>query len=333
MRGAIIGDIIGSTHEFKNKATTKEFELFPQGSTFTDDTVLTIAVYDSLKNNIPLEQSFMKWIEKYPDRGYGGMFFNWVLSKNKQPYGSKGNGAAMRVSSVGWLFNTEEDVLREAKRVSEITHNHIEGIETAQAVAMCIYLSRKKRSKEEIKEYIENRFKYDLGRTVEQVRDTYEYSELAINTVPQSIICFLDSNSFEDSIRNAVYLGGDSDTLAAITGSISEAYYGLDEELWSRAKLYLKEDMIKLLDEEDPYIDYFGILLEDVLISREKAFKNGRVSFTKDYTCFRCGNTDLEQFYACNSEKCWRDLCGVGGECIFCNKCMDIVEFEEREVS
>ncbi len=243
MRGAIIGDIIGSTHEFTNRVSSKGFELFPYGSTFTDDTVLTIAVYDSLKNNIPLEKSFMKWIEKYPDRGYGGMFFNWVLSKKKEPYGSKGNGAAMRVSSVGWLYDTQEDVLREAKRVSEITHNHTEGIESAQAVAMCIYLGRKKKGKEEIREYIEDRFKYDLSRTVDEVRDSYEYSELAIDTVIPSIVCFLDSNSFEDSIRNAVYLNGDADTLGCITGSISEAYYGLDIKLWEMAKEYLKEEI------------------------------------------------------------------------------------------
>ncbi len=248
MRGAIIGDIVGSTHEFVDRVNSKEFELFPYGSTFTDDTVLTMAVYDSLKNHIPLEKSFMKWVEKYPNRGYGGMFFGWVLSKKKEPYDSKGNGSAMRVSPVGWLYDTEEDVLREAKRVSEITHNHIEGIESAQAVAMCIYLSRKKRSKEEIREYIKDRFKYDLSRTVEQVRDTYEYSELAINTVPQSIICFLDSNSFEDSIRNAVYLGGDADTLACITGSISEAYYGLDIKLWKKAREYLPEEIVYLIN-------------------------------------------------------------------------------------
>ena len=247
MIGAIIGDIIGSTYEFSNKVTSKEFELFPYGSTFTDDTVLTIAVYDSIKNNIPLEQSFMNWINKYPNRGYGGMFFGWILSKKKEPYGSKGNGSAMRVSSVGWLYDTEEDVLREAKRVSEITHNHIEGIETAQAVAMCIYLARNKKSKEEIKEYIESKFKYVLSKSVQEIRDGYIRSELAIDTIPQSIICFLDSNSFEESIRNAVYLGGNADTLAAITGSISEAYYGLDEEIWEKAKGYLPEDMLDLI--------------------------------------------------------------------------------------
>jgi len=251
MRGAIIGDIVGSTYEFGHRVTSKEFELFPQGSKFTDDTVLTIAVYDSLKNNIPLGQSFMKWIERYPDRGYGGMFFNWILSKNKQPYGSKGNGAGMRVSSVGWMFNTEEEVLREAKRVSEITHDHIEGIQSAQAVAMCIYLARNKKSKEDIKKYIEKRFSYDLSKTVDTIRDEYVRSELAIDTIPQSIVCFLDSNSFEDSIRNAISLGGDADTLACITGSISEAYYGLDEGMWSRAKGYLTEEIREVLGEKE----------------------------------------------------------------------------------
>ena len=249
MRGAIIGDIVGSTYEFGHRVTSKEFELFPPGSKFTDDTVLTIAVYDSLKNNIPLEQSFMKWIEKYPDRGYGGMFFNWILSKNKQPYGSKGNGAGMRVSSVGWLFNTELEVLREAKRVSEITHDHTEGIQSAQAVAMCIFLSRNKKSKEDIKKYVEDMFKYDLSKSVDTIRDEYVRSELAIDTIPQSIVCFLESNSFEDSIRNAISLGGDADTLACITGSISEAYYGLDEEMWGKAKGYLTGEIVKLLEE------------------------------------------------------------------------------------
>ncbi|MDX9739269.1 MAG: ADP-ribosylglycohydrolase family protein [Candidatus Dojkabacteria bacterium] len=252
MRGAIIGDIIGSTREFSSKVTTKEFELFPYGSTFTDDTVLTIAVYDSLKNSIPLEQSFMKWIEKYPNRGYGGMFFEWILSKEKKPYGSKGNGSAMRVSPVGWLYETEEDVLKEAKRVSAITHDHIEGIESAQAVAMAIYMARNRKSKEEIKEYVEEKFKYDLSKSLDEVRDSYEYNELAIGTVPFSFICFLESNSFEDSIRNSISLGGDADTLAAITGSISEAYYGLDEEMWEKAKGYLTEEMREVLGWGNP---------------------------------------------------------------------------------
>jgi len=248
MKGAIIGDIVGSTREFVERVKTKEFELFPVGSTFTDDTVLTIAVYDALKNNIQYEESFMKWVEKYLDRGYGGMFFNWILSKKKEPYGSKGNGAPMRVSPVGWLFNTEEDVLREAKRSAEVTHNSKEGIDSAQAVAMCIYMGRSKKSKEDIRRYVEEKFKYDLSKSVDEVRDTYEYNELASTTVPECIICFLESNSFEDSIRNAISLGGDADTLAAITGSMAEAFYGVDEEMWNRAKLYLPKEMLEILE-------------------------------------------------------------------------------------
>lgn len=248
MKGAIIGDIVGSTREFVERVKSKDFELFPVGSTFTDDTVLTMAVYDALKNNIPYEESFYKWVEKYLNRGYGGMFFDWILSKKKEPYGSKGNGAAMRVSPVGWLFNTEEDVLREAKRSAEVTHNSKEGIDSAQAVAMCIYLGRNKKSKEDIKEYIEKNFKYDLSKSVDEVRDAYEYNELASTTVPECIICFLESNSFEDSIRNAISLGGDADTLAAITGSMAEAYYGLDDNIWETARRYLPKDMLETLE-------------------------------------------------------------------------------------
>jgi|GEM_PF-778268 ADP-ribosylglycohydrolase len=267
MKGAIIGDIIGSTHEFCNNVLNTAFELFPAHTTFTDDTVLTIAVYDALKNNISYEEAFMKWINKYPSRGYGGMFGSWITSKEKKPYGSKGNGAGMRVSAVGWLFDTEEDVLREAKRSAEITHDHVEGIESAQAVAMCIYMARNKKTKEDIRKYIENKFKYDLSKPFKEVWSNYTGSELAIDTIPYSIQCFLDSDSFEDSIRNAVSLGGDTDTLAAITGSISEAYYGLDENLWNEAKRYLPDDMLELLGDpnnqiEKIYLDIDGVLLD-----------------------------------------------------------------------
>jgi ADP-ribosylglycohydrolase len=332
MKGAIIGDIIGSTHEYDNRIKTKEFELIPKESTFTDDTVLTVAVYDSLKNNIPYEQSFYKWVSKYPNRGYGQRFFQWIISKDKKPYGSKGNGAAMRVSPVGWLFDTEKEVLEEAKRSAGVTHSSKEGIESAQAVAMCIYLGRKKKSKEEIRKYITEKFKYDLNRKLDDIRDTYVHSMRAIDTVPESIICFLEGNSFEDSIRNAISLRGDADTLASITGSISEAYYGLDENMWDMVVDLLPEDMLIVLGEID-YIDVYGILLEDVLISREKALKKNSISITNDFKCNRCGNTELEEFYASNSKECWRDLCGVGGKCIFCNRCMDIVEFEQTSMS
>jgi ADP-ribosylglycohydrolase len=225
MLGAIIGDIIGSTHEYDNRIKTKDFELFPEGSTFTDDTVLTIAVADSLLNNISYPESFYKWVSKYPNRGYGQQFFQWIISKNKKPYGSKGNGAAMRVSPIGWLFDTEKEVLEEAERSAEVTHNSKEGIESAQAVAMAIFMSRKGKSKEEIKDYITDKFGYDLDRKLDDIRDTYVHSMRAIDSVPEAIICFLESDSFEDAIRNAVSLGGDADTMACIAGGIAEAHY------------------------------------------------------------------------------------------------------------
>lgn len=319
MRGAIIGDIVGSTREFVERVTTKEFDLFPYGSTFTDDTVLTISVYDALHNHISYDKAFMKWIEKYPNRGYGGMFFQWILSKEKKPYGSKGNGAAMRVSAVGWLFDTEKDVLEEAKKSAEITHDTEEGIFSAQAVAMAIYMGRNKRSKKEIKEYIEKNFKYNLSRTMDEVRNEYETNELASTTAPESIICFLEGDSFEDSIRNAISLGGDADTLACITGSMAEAYYGLDQKMWDKAKMFLKGDMLELLGEKDDYHDKFDITLEEVLKSREEAFEGGTITFPKGIVCPKCGNTDLEEFSTLNKPN---------KKCVFCNHCMDIVELK-----
>jgi ADP-ribosyl-[dinitrogen reductase] hydrolase len=205
-------------------------------------------VYDSLINNISYEESFYKWVSKYPNRGYGQGFFKWVISKDKKPYGSKGNGAAMRVSPIGWYFNTEKEVLKEAKRCAEVTHSSKEGIESAQAVGMCIYLSRMKKSKEYIKDYIEDNFKYNLSRSVDDIRDTYVHSMLAIDTVPESIVCFLEGNSFEDSIRNAISLKGDADTLGCITGGISEAYYGLDINIWDKGKGYLTKEMVEVLE-------------------------------------------------------------------------------------
>lgn len=228
MLGAITGDIIGSTHEYDNRIKTKDFELFPEGSTFTDDTVLTVAVADSLLNNIPYPKSFYKWVSKYPNRGYGQRFFQWVISKDKKPYGSKGNGAAMRVSPIGWLFDTEEEVLEEAKRSAEVTHNSKEGVESAQAVAIAIFMARMGKSKKEIKEYITDKFNYDLDKKLDDIRDSYEHSMKAIDSVPEAIICFLESDSFEDAIRNAVSLGGDADTMACITGSIAHAFFSFD---------------------------------------------------------------------------------------------------------
>jgi ADP-ribosylglycohydrolase len=225
MIGAIIGDIIGSTHEYDNRIKTKDFELFPEGSTFTDDTVLTVAIADSILNNIPYSETFYKWVSKYPKRGYGQQFFQWIISKDKKPYGSKGNGAAMRVSPIAWYFNTEKKVLEESKRSAEVTHNSKEGIESAQAVAIAIFMARKGKSKEEIKKFVVDNFGYDLDRKLDDIRDNYKHSMRAKDSVPESIVCFLESNSYEDAVRNAVSLGGDADTMACIAGAIAEAHY------------------------------------------------------------------------------------------------------------
>lgn len=246
MLGSIIGDIVGSTHEYDNRIKTKDFELFPEGSTFTDDTVLTIAVADSLLNNIPYPESFYKWVSKYPNRGYGQQFFQWIVSKDKKPYESIGNGAAMRVSPIGWLFDTEKEVLEEAKRSAEVTHNSKEGIESAQAVAIAIFMARKGKKKEEIKDYITDKFRYDLNRKLDDIRDTYMHSMRAIDSVPESIICFLESDSFEDAIRNAISLGGDADTMACIAGGVAEAYYHDINFIWD-IKRYLPSDMVNLI--------------------------------------------------------------------------------------
>lgn len=282
MRGAITGDIVGSTREFCLKLEDRDFDLFPLYSDFTDDTVLTVAVYDSLKNNIPYEESFIKWVNKYPHKGYGAWFWGWVTSKEKKPYGSKGNGAAMRVSSVGWLFNTEEDVLREAKRSADVTHNSEEGVKSAQAIAMCIYLARNKKSKEAIKEYIEKKFGYNLNKSLLDVWEEYKFNELAEGTVCESIICFLSSDSYEDSIRKAVSLGGDADTLACITGSIAEAYYGMDEKIWDTAKRYLPDDILELLGELDTTVEDIYIDVDEVILTKD----GEQMPYVKEFLTF-----------------------------------------------
>jgi ADP-ribosylglycohydrolase len=269
MRGAITGDIIGSAYEFNN-IKTKDFVLFISKTKYTDDTVLTIAVADAILqarraqsaetkrstskisvadsplHDIPYEQSFLKWCVPRPDRGYGGKFFKWLVARDedRKPYNSLGNGAAMRISPVGWLFDTEEDVLREAKRCCDVTHNHPEGVKAGQAVAMAVFMARMGKSKDDIRTYVEEKFGYDLGRTVDEIRPEYRFSEKSPESVPEAIICFLESASMEDAIRNAVSLGGDADTQANIAGGIAEAFYGLDERLWEKAKGYLDEEML-----------------------------------------------------------------------------------------
>ena len=222
--GAIAGDIIGSVYEWE-RIKTKNFPLFQEECSFTDDTVMTIAVADALISGTDIGGTMRDWGKRYPYKGYGGMFARWLTSSDPQPYHSYGNGAAMRASAAGCTRSTIEETLAEAERTALPTHDHPEGIKGAQATAVAIFLARTGRSKEEIKNEIEIRFHYDLNRTLDQIRPSYQFSETCQETVPEAIIAFLESTDVEDAIRNAVSLGGDSDTLACITGGIAAAYY------------------------------------------------------------------------------------------------------------
>lgn len=232
MTGAIAGDIIGSVYEFDNIKTT-DFPLFTNESDYTDDTIMTVAVADWLLNGGDLAKVMQRYGREYPypTGGYGGRFSGWLREKDPQPYNSWGNGSAMRVSAVGWMFDSLEKTLEVAKETAVVTHNHPEGIKGAQATAAAIYLARTGKSKQDIKQYIETAFSYDLGRTCDEIRPFYRFNESCQGTVPEAIIAFLDSSDFEDAIRLAVSLGGDSDTLACITGGIAEAFYGIPEDI------------------------------------------------------------------------------------------------------
>ncbi|MBK7228481.1 MAG: ADP-ribosylglycohydrolase family protein [Ignavibacteriales bacterium] len=241
MLGAITGDIIGSVYEFTDEKPEFDFPLFVKDSEFTDDTVLTVALADSILNDFSYLDKLRQYYRGYPDAGYGGMFHKWARSKNPKPYNSWGNGSAMRVSPVGWAYNDLETVLQKAKESAEVTHNHPEGIKGAQATAASIFLARTKNSKKEIKEFVEKNFEYNLDLDLEDLRKNYRFNESCQDTVPQAIFTFLISENFEDSIRKAIYIGGDSDTLACINGSIAEAFYGgVPEEI--KSEVYKRMD-------------------------------------------------------------------------------------------
>lgn len=225
MIGAIAGDIIGSVYEF-DRIKTKDFPLFAPGCRFTDDTVLTVAIAHAIHLGCDYRKAVLDFGRRYPDVSYGGGFRAWLGSERPKPYNSWGNGSAMRVSPVGFAFDKVDDVLREAARTAEFTHDHPEGVKGAQATALAVFLARTTRDKGLIRREIVSRFGYDLGRTVDGIRPGYGFDESCQRTVPEAIVAFLDASSWEDAIRNAVSLGGDSDTLACITGGIAEAYYG-----------------------------------------------------------------------------------------------------------
>ena len=224
MLGAIIGDVLGSSFDCY-PMKTKKFELLDNKSHFTDDTVMTVAVADSLMNGIPYVESMQMWGRSFPSAGYGGWFNKWIHSDFPEPYNSFGNGSAMRSSSIGWLFDDEETVLKEAKKSAEVSHNHSEGIKGAQAVALGVLFGRMGYDKITIGGLLEVRFKYNLRQDIGQIRSSYSHDVSCQGSVPQAIIAFLQSRDFEDAIRNAISLGGDADTQACIAGALAEAHY------------------------------------------------------------------------------------------------------------
>jgi ADP-ribosylglycohydrolase len=252
MIGAIAGDIIGSVYEFHNIKST-DFGLFSRGSTFTDDTVMTIAVADCVLHGGDYSTTLRQYGRYYPRPmgGYGSMFSDWLAGHGSRPYNSYGNGSAMRVSPVGFAFSTLEETLAEARRSAEITHSHPEGIKGAQAVAAAIFLARQRRSKEDIKQSVTAQFHYNLDQTVESIRPNYcSFDATCQGSVPQAIVAFLDSNDFEDAIRKAVSLGGDSDTIACITGGIAQAFYGvIPPSIVQETRRRLDKRLLAILDE------------------------------------------------------------------------------------
>ena len=251
MLGAIVGDIIGSVYEGW-PIKTKNFDFFIPGTTYTDDTVLTVAVADAILHHKDYKKLILKYGRRYPSAGYGRSFSKWLDATNPQPYNSWGNGSAMRVSPIGFAFSSNIQVLEEARKSAVITHNHPEGIKGAEAVALAVYLARTGYSKQEIEDEIEKLFGYDLGRSIDDIRDDYMYNLSCQHSVPESIIAFLESTDYEDAIRNAISLGGDADTMACIAGGIAQAYYKfIPVELITAATEYLPQPFLRIIEEFD----------------------------------------------------------------------------------
>lgn len=255
MLGAIIGDIAGSVYEFSSEKS-KDFKFFSQGCRPTDDSIMTVAVGCACaQSDMKDEQEFKRRLiylmrelgRQYPAAGYGRSFYRWLRDDNMGPYYSYGNGSAMRVSPVAWVADTLEEAERFAMWSAEVTHDHPEGIKGAQAIAAAVFMARKGAAKEEIREYISSRY-YDLGFTVDGIRETYRFDVTCQGSVPQAIVCFLEANSFEDAVRNAISLGGDCDTQAAMAGAIAEAYFGIPEDI--------EEQVLEYID--DTLADYYA---------------------------------------------------------------------------
>lgn len=266
MLGAIVGDIVGSVYEFHN---TKDynFHMFTPGSRFTDDTVMTCAVakwltIDDSHDKNSLVDCMQELGRKYPDAGYGGRFFYWLFDDNPQPYNSWGNGSGMRVSPVGYYAKSLDDAMELAKITAEVTHNHPEGIKGAQAIASAVFLARQNTPKVEIKDYVTKTFGYDLDRTIEDIRPSYTYDVSCMGSAPEAIIAFLEGRDFEDTIRLAISIGGDSDTIGAMAGGIAQAVYGIPKSISGYCYETLTPELRKIVDDfeaklcmktEDPF--------------------------------------------------------------------------------
>lgn len=273
MYGAIIGDIIGSKFEFDRGNKSREFELFTKLDMFTDDTVMSVAVAQAIMDagkeadektvKANLIKSMKKWGQKYPYAGYGGRFIDWVLSDDPKPYGSYGNGSGMRVSAVGWAYDTIERTREVARWTAEVTHNHPEGIKGAESVAAAIFMARCGASKGAIRSYIVTEFGYDLSRTLDEIRPCYHHVEDCMKTIPEAFECFLEAESYEECIRNVMYIGGDTDTLGAIAGAIADAFWGIPMNFITAANEYLDDELLEVIEKfyEEVIDDKGGVIV------------------------------------------------------------------------
>jgi len=248
MLGAIARDVIGSVYE-ASPIKSKKFPLFQPASTFTDDTVLTVAVAQAILTGADYGSALKRLGRQYPNAGYGGAFYHWLHATDSRPYNSWGNGSAMRVSPVGLAFDSEEAVLRQAEKSAAVSHNHPEGIKGAQATALAVFLARRGHSRAELRQAISQRFGYDLSPTLADIRPTYRFDVSCQGSVPQAIIAFLEAEDVEDAIRNAVSLGGDSDTLACIAGGIAHTFFGrLPAHIEAGIRTRLPEEFLTIID-------------------------------------------------------------------------------------
>lgn len=252
MLGAITGDIVGSVYEHAN-IKTKDFPLFSEGCRFTDDTVCTIAIADCLMNDGNFAEYLGNYALRHPSRGYGGMFLQWAKQWERKPYGSYGNGSAMRVSPVAYVSRDEQELLEIAKQTSIVTHDHPDAVAGAQATALAMWMAKNGSDAATIREEIIARFKYDLAPSVDDIRPSYQLDVSCAGTVPQAITCALEGSDYEDAIRNAISIGGDSDTIACIAGGIAEVMFGLPDEIAEMSRGYLTDELVETVDRFDAF--------------------------------------------------------------------------------